>query len=227
MTVTFLTLNKSLADIDSLVIPVESPDPQSKLQFKWSYWIQTDAAEKDPSNYNDSTRQLTSFDTIESFWNTFSSIPQPSILLQGQKVFSENNAVTAIMLFRDGVRPEWEDPANEDGGHLQFHWKNKCVEPAQLDEYWNNLVLALVGDNIESEGEFSMHPIVNGVRLVDKLSAQGKQAGIRIEIWFRKPVDARHLQRVRSRLEKAMALHTDGSMGTIPRCDVRYHCNRQ
>ena len=227
MTVTFLTLNKSLGDIDSLVIPVEPPEVKSKLRFKWCLWVQTTCSEGDASLYKDSTKQLISFDSIESFWNTFSSIPQPSVFLDGQKLHVNGDPVTAMMLFREGIKPEWEDPSNTEGGHLQFHWKVNGVNPAQLDEYWNNLVLAIVGDSIEHEGEFSEHPLVNGVRLVDKLSAQGKQAGIRIEIWFGKPVDARHLQRVRSRLEKSMALHADGSMGTIPRCDVRYHSNRQ
>jgi translation initiation factor 4E len=226
MTVTFLTLNKSHADIDSLVIPVEAPDVKSKLRLKWSFWVQTDAAEKEESNYNDATKQLIAFDTIESFWATFSNVPQPSVVFGGDKVYMGDDSVTAMMLFRDGVRPEWEDPVNAEGGHFQFHWKPNGTPPAQLDEYWNNLVLAIVGDTIESEGEFSPYPIIQGVRFVDKLSAQGKQAGVRIEVWFSKPVDPRHLQRVRSRMEKAMALHTDGSMGTVPRCDVRYHCNR-
>ena len=131
------------------------------------------------------------------------------------------------MIFRDGVSPEWEDPVNSEGGHFQYHWKTTGVSPEQLDEYWNNLVFAMVGNNIEAEGEFSTTPIVQGIRFVDKLSAQGKQAGVRIEVWFSKAVDPRHLQKVRSRLEKSMALHLDGTSGTIPRSDVRYHSNRQ
>ena len=226
MTVTFLTLNKALGDIDSLVIPVEAPELNSKLRFTWCFWVQTDVAEKEDSNYNEATKQVISFDTIESFWSTFSNISQPSVVFGGEKVYMRNDVVTAMMLFKDGVRPEWEDPANSEGGHFQFHWKPNGTAPAQLDEYWNNLVLAMIGDTIEGEGEFAPHPIVQGIRFVDKLSAPGKQAGVRIEVWFSKPVDARHLQRVRSRMEKAMSLHTDGSTGTVPRCDVRYHCNR-
>lgn len=131
------------------------------------------------------------------------------------------------MIFRESVSPEWEDPVNSEGGHFQFHWRTNGIAPEQLDEYWNNLVLAMVGHTIESEGEFSTNPIVQGVRFVDKLSGSGKQAGVRIEVWFSKPVDQRHLQKIRSRLEKGMSLRLDGSTGTVPKCDVKYHCNKK
>jgi translation initiation factor 4E len=226
MTVTFLTFNKSFGDTDNLVIPAEAPDIKSKLTFKWIFWVQVDPKKQDASDYKEATKQLASFDTIDSFWSTFSSVPQPSVIYQGERISFEDSQVTSMMLFRDGVKPEWEDPVNAEGGHFQFQWKPSGLDPKQLDEYWNNLVLAVIGDTVESEGEFSDSPIIQGIRFVDKMSAPGKQAGVRIEVWFSKPLDARHLQRVRSRMEKAMALHIDGSMGTVPRCDVRYHCNR-
>ena len=153
--------------------------------------------------------------------------PQPSEFLRGEKVRYDGRKVDSIMFFREGVSPEWEDPANAEGGHLQFHWKPTGVTAPELDEYWNNIVLAMVGDTIEGEGEFASCPILQGVRFVDKLtSGAGKQAGVRIEVWYSKAVDGRHLQKVRSRLEKSMALHLDGSSGLIPRCDLRNHNNR-
>jgi translation initiation factor 4E len=226
MTVTYLTLNKTLADIDSLVIPAESPDVKSNLRFTWALWVQTESTKQDQFDYQDSTKQVLTINTIETFWNSFAHIPQPSVFLAREMVLFKDEQISSIMLFREGVRPEWEDEVNAEGGHFQFHWKPKSVEPGQIDEFWNNLVLAVIGNTIESEGEFACLPIVQGVRFVDKLSGQGKQAGVRIEIWFSKPHDPRQLQKVRTRLEKAMACHTDGSLGTVPRCDVKYHCNR-
>lgn len=226
MTVAYLTLNKEIGDIDSLLIPIEAPDVKSPLQSKWCLWTQSNPSSAEQLDYKESTKQVTSFDTIESFWDTFSRIPQPSVFLRGSRVEFGNRQIVAMMIFRDGVRPEWEDEVNASGGHLQFHWKGKGVDPGQLDEYWNNVVMATIGDTIESEGEFSDRAIIQGVRFVDKLSSPGKQAGVRIELWFSKPHDQRQLQKVKTRLEKAMAVHTDGSMGTVPRCDVKYHCNR-
>jgi translation initiation factor 4E len=163
----------------------------------------------------------------KSFWACFAAIPQPSAFLQGRTFLVENRPVNSIMIFRGDVAPEWEDPSNAEGGHFQFQWKSAGVSPAQLDEYWNNIILALIGNTIEAEGEFSVCPILQGARFVDKSNASGKLAGVRIEIWFSKPIDARHLQKVRSRLDKAMTTHLDGTTGVNPRCDVRYHSNRQ
>ena len=160
----------------------------------------------------------------------FNEVPQPSVFLQGEKMFfkieSGSAKIDSIMLFRQGVKPQWEDPANASGGHFQFHWKPNSITPGQLDEYWNNLVLAMIGNTIESEGEFSSTPILQGLRFVDKMGAHGRQAGVRIEVWFGPPTDPRHLQKVKSRLEKAMALRLDGTPGTVPRCDIRYHSKR-
>ena len=67
------------------------------------------------------------------------------------------------MIFRDNIRPEWEDRMNEKGGHFQFQLKPN-VGGGQIDEYWNNLVLGMIGATIEPAN------MITGVRLVDKLS---------------------------------------------------------
>jgi translation initiation factor 4E len=230
MTLTYLTLNPQVGSISDLVLPNDPPDVKAPLRFKWQLWVQTDIdpRQQDTVDYKDSTRSIAEFDTVGSFWSVFSAVPQPSVFAQGLGVeISESNSViNSLMLFRRGVSPEWEDPVNADGGHFQFHWRPNGISPAQLDEYWNNLVLAVVGNTIEAEGEFSSNPIIQGVRFVNKLNAPGKQAGFRIEVWFSKATDPRHLQKVRTKLEKSMALHLDGTSGHVPRCDVRYHSSQ-
>jgi len=231
MTVTYLTLNPKVGSISDLALPNDSLDINSPLRFKWVLWVQTDVDTKDQEtvDYKDSTKNVADFDTISTFWSVFGSVPQPSVFAQGLTVeltSNSNGNINSLMLFRDGVSPEWEDPVNGDGGHFQFHWKPNGIQPAQLDEYWNNLVLAVIGNTIEAEGEFSSNPIIQGLRFVNKLNAPGKQAGFRIEVWFSKATDPRHLQKVRTKLEKAMALHLDGTSGHVPRCDVRYHSSQ-
>ena len=36
-------------------------------------------------------------------------------------------------VFRDGIKPEWEDKMNQNGGHFQFQLKN-TISPGQIDE---------------------------------------------------------------------------------------------
>ena len=57
------------------------------------------------------------------------------------------------MLFRRGIRPEWEDPINSKGAELRFNFRQNAFKSqrsiALLDEFWNNLVLGVVGGTIE------------------------------------------------------------------------------
>merc|ERR1719337_533800 len=90
-------------------------------------------------------------------------MPQPSELLEQKRMVREQHdglhVIDAIMIFRDGIRPEWEDPANSSGGHFQFQLK-PAIGGGSIDEYWNNLVLGLIGCTIEplwGEGQHSLH----------------------------------------------------------------------
>lgn len=42
------------------------------------------------------------------------------------------HVIDAIMIFRDGVRPEWEDPLNASGGHFQFQVGGLCDDIVML-----------------------------------------------------------------------------------------------
>ena len=68
--------------------------------------------------------------------------------------------IDARMVFREGITPEWEDEANAQGGHLQVQFKSS-LDGGQLDEYWNNLVLGVIG------GTIGPADVVTGVRLVN------------------------------------------------------------
>merc|ERR1712007_397861 len=112
------------------------------------------------------------FRTAQDFWSIWNGIPQPSELLDGKRLMREQasgtaSPIDAIMIFREGIQPEWEDVANAQGGHFQISLK-PTAGGGQIDEYWNNLVLGMVGESLEAS-----HTIT-GVRLVDKLSNKGK-----------------------------------------------------
>merc|ERR1712224_904910 len=120
------------------------------------------------------------------------------------------------MIFRDGVRPEWEDPANASGGHFQFQLKS-TMEGAQIDEYWNNLVLGVVGGTIEPSEQ------ILGLRLVDKLSGPRQANGIRLEVWFSQYDDAQAVSTLKRNIERCMSTRLDGIIGQVPKCDAKTH----
>ncbi|GIX63422.1 translation initiation factor E4, putative [Babesia caballi] len=153
------------------------------LKNKWVVWEQIVKThdQRHNSDYKGHTRQLVSFDSVQSFWNLWFNIPQPSELSTTHRLTREctdgtEHIVDAIMVFRDGIEPMWEDPMNKDGGHFDYRFKFSEVSQMLVDEYWNNIVLGLIGSSMPQAD------LINGVRLVDKLAT--KFPVVRIEVWF-------------------------------------------
>ncbi len=74
--------------------------------------------------------------TIEEFWRTFNNIPAPSISPSGSSYF----------LFRKGIDPKWEDPANKTGGSYSVTFKPHDANSA-LDDVWIRLCCRAVGES--------------------------------------------------------------------------------
>jgi translation initiation factor 4E len=222
-----------------------SPRPLSEdkleLKYSWVLWEQnrqSESGEVGSSAYGDLTRNIATLSTVQEFWSIFNTLPQPSELLSARdSTQDENNNqhIGSFMLFKQGVRPEWEDQANKSGGHFQFTLQtdkfrnvtkeNSSIKDADIlaiiDEYWNNLVLALIGNTLPL-----IHD-VTGIRLVDK-TRHGKggrpQGHVRIELWF---TQTHKVDSLREAVEKALKTRPQGELAVdfIPgfRLDTRFH----
>ncbi|KAF9053933.1 translation initiation factor eIF4e [Hymenopellis radicata] len=126
--------------------------PEHPLQYHWTIYHDTKAPMKfgEPGTATDATfptaaesdyeANLTligEFSTVESFCRYFNWLKPPSKL--------EKNA--NYHLFKQGIKPMWEDPANANGGKWVLTMKNA---PDLLDRCWFDLCMALVGEQIES-----------------------------------------------------------------------------
>mmetsp|Transcript_12203 Transcript_12203/g.28452 ORF Transcript_12203/g.28452 Transcript_12203/m.28452 type:complete len:231 (+) Transcript_12203:98-790(+) len=222
----FLSFNESFnSNLKFMTDNSEENDEMLKkdlpLRFKWSIWEQImQSSDKANAAYSDATHMVASFTTVQEFWKLWNHMPQPSELLEQKRMVREQpdglHVIDAIMIFRENIRPEWEDKMNATGGHFQFQLK-PGIGGGQVDEYWNNLVLGMIGATIEPAG------MVTGVRLVDKLSGPRAANVIRIEVWFSNYDDTQAVNTLRKNIEKCMATHLDGSQGQIPKCDTKAH----
>lgn len=267
-----LSFNQKLvsgSDIDDSVISRNPPkidiSQPIPLKSSWSLWEQLQQSQSASSNsdqqaapvvstaanYGDLTRKVATVSDVQSFWRYFLHLPQPSAILgESMKVVRQESedgpihTLAALMLFRDDIRPEWEDPANRRGGHFQFTLQLErsrssketpsIVKPdqvgsawmAQTDEYWNNIVLGLIGETLEPAD------FVTGVRLVDKVKLPIKPGAravghIRIEIWFRDASDKLKIQTLEESVESHLKNRLDGSIASeiFPgyRLDMRTH----
>eukprot|EP00931_Biecheleriopsis_adriatica_P071513 TRINITY_DN4537_c0_g1_i6.p1 TRINITY_DN4537_c0_g1~~TRINITY_DN4537_c0_g1_i6.p1 ORF type:complete len:231 (-),score=49.88 TRINITY_DN4537_c0_g1_i6:38-730(-) len=190
------------------------------LRYTWSIWEQIMQSNEKSAAYSDATHKVAAFSTVQGFWKLWNHMPQPSELLEQKRMVREQpdglHVIDAIMIFRENIRPEWEDKMNANGGHFQFQLKPN-LGGGQVDEYWNNLVLGMIGATIEPAN------MITGMRLVDKLSGPRAANVIRLEIWFTNYDDTTAVQALKKSIEKCMATRLDGSLGTPPKCETKPH----
>lgn len=226
----FLSFNTSVTPAEEVGDDDEFDDDgegeELPLRYRWVIWQQVAASGGRGMQYSEATSDISSCETVEAFWKIWNRLPQPSALLS-QRMVSKGSgvAVDALMVFRDGITPQWEDPVNASGGHFQFQFKGS-LGGGQIDEHWNNLVLGIIGATIEPVD------MITGVRLVDKLATGpgankgGKGGGshLRIEVWFTHAKDLRMVQALQRNVERCLATRTlEGRIGTVPRAELKNH----
>jgi translation initiation factor 4E len=225
----FFSLNASAAGGYEMPVATEeeTEDIMKKdlpLRYTWCLWeqlAQTDT--RGGSHYSDATKRVRSFSTVQEFWQIWNFLPQPSELLNNHRLVREEgdavHIVDALMIFREGIKPEWEDKMNANGGHFQFQLKSS-ISAGQVDEYWNNLVLGMVGASIEPTH------MITGLRLVDKMFAQRGVPSLRIEVWYTNQ-DQSQVQVLKRAVENCMTTKADGSAGTTQvKCEVKSHSTK-
>lgn len=76
-------------------------------------------------------------------------------------------------LFKEGVRPEWEDPQNKHGGKWSYSFKDK--RNIDINDLWLHTMLAAIGETLEDEEDGEVMGVVVNVR----------KAFFRIGVWTR------------------------------------------
>eukprot|EP00929_Paragymnodinium_shiwhaense_P040137 TRINITY_DN20980_c0_g1_i1.p2 TRINITY_DN20980_c0_g1~~TRINITY_DN20980_c0_g1_i1.p2 ORF type:complete len:244 (+),score=55.04 TRINITY_DN20980_c0_g1_i1:186-917(+) len=195
-----------------------SVDVPLKLANTWVLWEQPSSTQSGARGAEWSIRKVCEFSTVQEFWSIWNGLPQPSELIEGKKFSrtgqnNQTHTIEAFMIFKQGIQPEWEDQANAKGGHFQLTLK-ATTPSGQVDEYWNNIVLAIIGNNIEA------CKVITGVRLVDKLSAKAKVTDhIRIELWYHSTSTTDEVNQLKRSMEKMLITRLDGSAGSALRAD--------
>lgn len=90
------------------------------------------------SDYEKSIKPMCRISTAQEFWSVYVKLKRPSLL----------PAVSDYHFFKEGIRPVWEDEENKRGGKWIMRLKKGIA-----DRYWENLLLALIGDQFFEAGE--------------------------------------------------------------------------
>ena len=73
-------------------------------------------------------------------------------------------------LFRAGVEPMWEDPANVDGGKFVLTIPKKDSKAGKTDEWWLYTVLGLLGESMDDAGNEICGAVVSIRKSQDRLA---------------------------------------------------------
>jgi len=116
--------------------PSSKDSSEHQLRSTWNLFYRPPANKY--SDYEKSTLKLASLSSVESFWTIYSHLKPPSLL----------PTVSDYHIFKDGIRPVWEDEANKRGGKWIIRLKKGVA-----DRYWEDLLLAIIGDQFMEAGE--------------------------------------------------------------------------
>jgi hypothetical protein len=111
------------------------------------------------------------------------------------KIVVDGRVIKAFAVFKKGIQPAWEDPANKNGSEFQCL---KTFTPEVLDAFWENMVMGLIGETIDEGDEICGARIVNQTR---KLKPTFK-----IELWL-KTADDHLCSKIKTKLVDVL---TDG-----------------
>eukprot|EP00298_Acanthocystis_sp_HF-20_P015786 c21265_g2_i1.p1 GENE.c21265_g2_i1~~c21265_g2_i1.p1 ORF type:complete len:204 (-),score=43.60 c21265_g2_i1:141-752(-) len=123
--------------------PIQSD--KHELEHKWTYFFDIPQQKQGNSNNSDwslNLQTIYTFNTVEDFWGLYKNVPQASEIVIGAN----------FHMFKDNIKPMWEDPANTSGGKWVVtlpKYPSGGPPPQMYDEYWLNTILSMIGENYE------------------------------------------------------------------------------
>lgn len=113
---------------------------QHPTRHSWAFWFRPPISKANgyQMDYEKTLTCMMGVSTIEEFFCAYAHLKRPSTLPQ----------MSDYHLFKKGVRPIWEDEENRKGGKWQVRLKKGVA-----DRYWEDLVLAMVGDQFAEASE--------------------------------------------------------------------------
>ncbi|KAI9317072.1 translation initiation factor eIF 4e-like domain-containing protein [Dichotomocladium elegans] len=112
------------------------------LQNAWTMWFDNPGKKASVQSWSQNLKEIVTIDTVEDFWGVYNNVAKVNHL--------ESNS--NYHFFKKGVRPEWEDPANANGGKFSIQFPRNRTGEA-INDYWMYLLLAMIGEQFTYENE--------------------------------------------------------------------------
>ena len=101
------------------------------LYNSWTLWFDnpmhkgTSSAKERRESWGANLYKVVSLNSVEEFWGLYNNIVPPSNLPQSANYY----------LFKNGIQPAWEDPANGNGGKWSVQLPRE-KHRNQIDKLW-------------------------------------------------------------------------------------------
>lgn len=150
------------------------------LNSSWTLWYTKPPVDNNES-WSELLKPVVKFNTVEEFWGIFHAIPK----------VNELPPRSDYHLFRNDIRPEWEDEENAKGGKWFCQFKGKRDD---LNELWIRALLSVIGETIEKD-ENEVNGVVFNVR----------KGSVKIGLWT-KSCDEARLKAIGETFKKVLKL---------------------
>eukprot|EP00055_Hartaetosiga_balthica_P005730 m.17256 g.17256 ORF g.17256 m.17256 type:complete len:194 (+) comp4753_c0_seq1:45-626(+) len=171
---------------------------EHSLRSEWCMWLhEKKTASKFAPNtdFMSQLQLLGKFNSIEQFWDLYLHMKKPS----------EMDDMT-LYLFKEGIRPLWEDEKNVQGGKYTINFKKGIVSRA-----WEEILFAVLGEQLEGSDD------INGI----VLSVRSYQDSI--NFWVRDMSSAVKKDGITSSVRRVLKQFGDVRLSTKPHQDSMQH----
>ncbi|KAB7497222.1 Eukaryotic translation initiation factor 4E [Armadillidium nasatum] len=149
------------------------------LQNEWTMWF---FKQDSTRSWEESQIVVASFDTVEDFWALYNHIELASKLKTG----------CDYSLFKKGIKPMWEDTRNCAGGRWIINL-SKNQRATELDNFWMEMLLLLIGEAFDQDSEEVCGAVVN-------VRAKGDKVGV----WTRDAQNAAGILKIGDTLRRRL-----------------------
>lgn len=148
---------------------VQNNVSKTKLKNKFAFWFriseeilknQLPNKTLDTNEYESQVKKIAEFDTIEDFWAIFQHLRKPDSCKPGIE----------FQLFKEPIKPMWEDEYNKNGGKLTLKLRKDYTTII-----WEEIILALIGAVLPEK----INDEINGVVFCSKKEFNT------LQIWFK------------------------------------------
>jgi translation initiation factor 4E len=155
------------------------------LKDKWTFWymMRSNKSSVQANNYEHNIHPIGTFGDSDEFWTIYSHLRRPNVLPVNSDVH----------LFRDGVKPVWEDSVNAKGGKWIIRLKKGLI-----NRLWEHLCLAVITGELGvlGEEEFEVCGVVVSIRYQEDI----------LSIWSRTANDENIKKALKETIKKALQL---------------------